>query len=201
MGLRPRDNGVMDEVTFSQRGPGDRRARSRPRLSAGTACLAFPPVRTTGRDRYGFVERGGVELHLSESPEHDRTRDGAEIYLYVSDADGAVRLLVILWRERPVHPHRTTRRTGFGSSPSSTGTELLTASDRRCRNDDREFLGSPQPSLAVLRLPHNRRDVVQLSCALPREDRTQRLLGSCHNHTARRIAHDVIRDRAQESAL
>jgi uncharacterized glyoxalase superfamily protein PhnB len=49
--------------------------------------LGFAVRAYDGRDRYGYVERDGVELHLSESPEHDRARDGAEIYLYVSDAD------------------------------------------------------------------------------------------------------------------
>ena len=39
-----------------------------------------------GACRYGYVERDGVELHLSESPEHER-HVGVEIYLYVSDAD------------------------------------------------------------------------------------------------------------------
>ena len=49
--------------------------------------LVFRTQAYEGPDRYGFVERDGVELHLSEAPEHDRTRDGSEIYLYVSDAD------------------------------------------------------------------------------------------------------------------
>jgi catechol 2,3-dioxygenase-like lactoylglutathione lyase family enzyme len=49
--------------------------------------LGFSVRAYQGPERYGFVQRDGVELHLSESTEHDRTRDGAEIYLYVSDAD------------------------------------------------------------------------------------------------------------------
>jgi len=39
-----------------------------------------------GPARYGYVQRDGVELHLSESPEHNR-HEGAELYFYVSDAD------------------------------------------------------------------------------------------------------------------
>ncbi|MFJ5229023.1 bleomycin resistance protein [Kitasatospora sp. NPDC088391] len=38
-------------------------------------------------DRYGFVGRGAVELHLTEWAEHDPARTGAVVYLYVSDAD------------------------------------------------------------------------------------------------------------------
>jgi catechol 2,3-dioxygenase-like lactoylglutathione lyase family enzyme len=49
--------------------------------------LGFSTRHYEGPDRYGFASRDGVELHLSESPTHDRRRDGAEIYLYVSDAD------------------------------------------------------------------------------------------------------------------
>jgi hypothetical protein len=35
--------------------------------------------------RYGFAERGGVQLHLVEADEGDET--GGVVYLYVSDAD------------------------------------------------------------------------------------------------------------------
>jgi catechol 2,3-dioxygenase-like lactoylglutathione lyase family enzyme len=83
---RPREDGVMDEVTFSNVAPVisvrdlDRALRRYRKL--GFAVRAYE-----GPERYGFAERDGVELHLSESRDHDRTRDGAEIYLYVSDAD------------------------------------------------------------------------------------------------------------------
>jgi catechol 2,3-dioxygenase-like lactoylglutathione lyase family enzyme len=40
-----------------------------------------------GEDRYGFAERGSVSLHLTEGHSHDPRRDGAVVYLYVSDAD------------------------------------------------------------------------------------------------------------------
>jgi catechol 2,3-dioxygenase-like lactoylglutathione lyase family enzyme len=76
----------MDDVTFTNVAPVipvrdlDRALRRYRKL--GFSARAFE-----GPDRYGFVERDGVELHLNESSEHDRTRDGAEIYLYVSDAD------------------------------------------------------------------------------------------------------------------
>ena len=48
--------------------------------------LGFSVREYDGAARYGYAERDGVELHLSESPEHAR-HDGAELYFYVSDAD------------------------------------------------------------------------------------------------------------------
>jgi hypothetical protein len=107
---------VKDEVTFSNVAPVitvldlDRALRRYRKL--GFSARAYH-----GPDRYGFVERDGVELHLSESPEHDRRSDGAEIYLYVSDADA----LYAAWsssgvKGRFIPPHDTPY--GFGSSPS-----------------------------------------------------------------------------------
>ena len=98
---------MTDEVTFSNVAPViavldlDRALRRYRKL--GFSARAYE-----GPDRYGFVERDGVELHLSESPEHDRTRDGAEIYLYVSDADA----LYTAWsscgvKGRFIPPHDT----------------------------------------------------------------------------------------------
>ena len=49
--------------------------------------LGFDAEPYSGPARYGFVERGGVSLHLTECKEHDPTRTGAHVYLYVSDAD------------------------------------------------------------------------------------------------------------------
>jgi RimJ/RimL family protein N-acetyltransferase len=49
--------------------------------------LGFAAHAYDGPDRYGFVERGSVSVHLSEWSEHDPRRTGAVIYLYVSDAD------------------------------------------------------------------------------------------------------------------
>lgn len=37
--------------------------------------------------RYGFVRRGSIEMHITEWNEHDPKRTGANVYLYVSDAD------------------------------------------------------------------------------------------------------------------
>lgn len=76
----------MTDVTFSSIAPvigvSDLdRALRRYRL------LGFSARAYGGPDRYGFVERDGVEIHLSESSDHDREREGAEVYLYVSDAD------------------------------------------------------------------------------------------------------------------
>ena len=48
--------------------------------------LGFSTRTYDGPARYGYIERDDVELHLSESPKHER-HHGVEIYLYVSDAD------------------------------------------------------------------------------------------------------------------
>jgi uncharacterized glyoxalase superfamily protein PhnB len=84
--MRSRENGVADEVTFSSVAPVIA-VRDLDRALRRYRMLGFSARAYEGPDRYGYVERDGVELHLSESPEHDRTRDGAEVYLYVSDAD------------------------------------------------------------------------------------------------------------------
>lgn len=75
----------MDDVTFSGVAPvipvrDLKRALRRYRL------LGFSVHEYAGPASYGYARRDGVELHLSESPDHDR-QDGAEIYLFVSDAD------------------------------------------------------------------------------------------------------------------
>lgn len=36
---------------------------------------------------YGYADRDGVSIHLSEWDQHDPTRTGSVVYLYVSDAD------------------------------------------------------------------------------------------------------------------
>lgn len=36
---------------------------------------------------YGYADRDGISIHLSEWDEHDPARTGAVVYLYVSDAD------------------------------------------------------------------------------------------------------------------
>jgi hypothetical protein len=36
---------------------------------------------------YGYADRGAISIHLSEWDEHDPTRTGSVVYLYVSDAD------------------------------------------------------------------------------------------------------------------
>lgn len=97
----------MDEVTFSNVAPvivvqDLDRALTRYRK------LGFSAHAYEGPERYGFVGRDGVELHLSETSDRDRRRDGAEIYLYVSDADA----LYAAWsasgvKGRFVPPHDT----------------------------------------------------------------------------------------------
>ncbi|MGC0336918.1 bleomycin resistance protein [Streptomyces sp. SLBN-8D4] len=49
--------------------------------------LGFTARAYDGPQRYGFVERGAVSIHLSEWSEHDPLRTGAVVYLYVGDAD------------------------------------------------------------------------------------------------------------------
>lgn len=49
--------------------------------------LGFAARAYEGPDRYGFVDRGEVSIHLTEWAEHDPLRTGAVVYLYVSDAD------------------------------------------------------------------------------------------------------------------
>ena len=49
--------------------------------------LSFAVEPYEGREPYGFVDRGGVSLHLTESAEDDPARTGSQVYLYVSNAD------------------------------------------------------------------------------------------------------------------
>ena len=49
--------------------------------------LGFDVEPYAGGERYGFVERGAVSLHLTEWAEHDPGRTASHIYMYVSDAD------------------------------------------------------------------------------------------------------------------
>lgn len=97
----------MDEVTFSHVAP-VLSVRDLDRALRRYRRLGFSARASDGPERYGFAERDGVELHLSESPGHDRTRDGSEVYLYVSDADA----LYEAWsssgvRGRFIPPHDT----------------------------------------------------------------------------------------------
>ncbi|WP_037569874.1 bleomycin resistance protein [Phaeacidiphilus oryzae] len=49
--------------------------------------LGFAANAYQGPERYGFVERDAVALHLTEWAEHDPLRTGSVVYLYVTDAD------------------------------------------------------------------------------------------------------------------
>ncbi len=49
--------------------------------------LGFGARGYEGPERYGFVDRGSVSIHLTEWAEHDPLRTAASVYLYVSDAD------------------------------------------------------------------------------------------------------------------
>lgn len=104
---RLRKTGAMNEVTFSNVAP-VLIVRDLDRALRRYRKLGFSARAHDGPFRYGFVKRDGVELHLSESPEHDRTKDGSEIYLYVSDADA----LYAAWsssgvKGRFIPPHDT----------------------------------------------------------------------------------------------
>ena len=49
--------------------------------------LGFDARGYAGPERYGFVDRGSVSIHLTEWAEHDPLRTAASVYFYVSDAD------------------------------------------------------------------------------------------------------------------
>ena len=49
--------------------------------------LGFDSRAYQGPERYGFVDRGSVSIHLTEWADHDPLRTAASVYLYVSDAD------------------------------------------------------------------------------------------------------------------
>ncbi len=49
--------------------------------------LGFEARAYEGPERYGFVDRGSVSIHLTEWSEHDPLRTASSVYLYVSDAD------------------------------------------------------------------------------------------------------------------
>ena len=49
--------------------------------------LGFDARGYEGPERYGFVDRGSVSMHLTEWAEHDPLSTASSVYLYVSDAD------------------------------------------------------------------------------------------------------------------
>ncbi len=51
------------------------------------AALGFAANHYNGPERYGFVERDGVEMHLIETPDHDPLATDTQVYLRVADAD------------------------------------------------------------------------------------------------------------------
>ncbi|HEY0000391.1 MAG TPA: VOC family protein, partial [Actinoplanes sp.] len=78
--------GVAEEVVF------ERVAPVVPVLDLDAALdryrrLGFTVRSYAGGERYGFVDRGAVSLHLTEWAEHDPLRTAPAVYLYVSDAD------------------------------------------------------------------------------------------------------------------
>jgi catechol 2,3-dioxygenase-like lactoylglutathione lyase family enzyme len=49
--------------------------------------LGFQTRAYTGPERYAFVDRDSISLHLTEWFDHDPLRTAASVYLYVSDVD------------------------------------------------------------------------------------------------------------------
>lgn len=49
--------------------------------------LGFAVTAYAGAERYGFVDRDGVSMHVAEWDGHDPERSAAHVYLYVGDAD------------------------------------------------------------------------------------------------------------------
>lgn len=77
---------MTDEVSFQRISP------VVPGLDLDSALdryrrLGFDVEPYAGGERYGFVERGPVSIHLTEWQEHDPGRTGAHVYIYVSNAD------------------------------------------------------------------------------------------------------------------
>lgn len=74
--------------------------------------LGFDARGYEGPERYGFVDRGSVSIHLTQWAEHDPLRTAASVYLYVSDADA----LYAEWAAlenlagRLIEPHETPYR-------------------------------------------------------------------------------------------
>lgn len=98
---------MADDVTF------DRIAPILPVLDLDTALeryrrLGFEVEPYRGGEAYGFVERGGVSLHLVEWEDHDPARTALQVYLYVSDADAIHAQWAAVGIEgRLVSPHDT----------------------------------------------------------------------------------------------
>lgn len=75
---------MTDEVSFQRISP------VVPGLDLDSALdryrrLGFDVEPYAGGERYGFVERGPVSIHLTEWQEHDPGRTGAHVYIYVSN--------------------------------------------------------------------------------------------------------------------
>jgi hypothetical protein len=50
-------------------------------------ALGFTAEPYAGGERYGFVARGGIRLHLAEFEDHDAGTSDTHVYLYVSDVE------------------------------------------------------------------------------------------------------------------
>lgn len=55
------------------------------------AALGFTANHYSGPERYGFVERDDMEMHLIETPGHDPLVTASQVYLRVADADAVHR--------------------------------------------------------------------------------------------------------------
>ena len=77
---------ATDDVTFERIAPVGR-VRDLDAAMERRRRLGFAVDASTGGPRYGFVDRGGVSLHVNEWHGHDPKRSGAHVYIDVSDAD------------------------------------------------------------------------------------------------------------------
>lgn len=96
----PCDTGPVSQVSFARVAP------IIPVVDLDAALeryrrLGFSAHRYEGPDRYGFVDRDSISLHLTEWPDHDPLTTASSVYFYVSDADA----LYAQWTAQDVGGH------------------------------------------------------------------------------------------------
>jgi hypothetical protein len=131
--------------------------------------------------QYGFVERGGVQLHLVQDDPDDPGGTGGVVYVYVSDADA----LRAEWASTGVEGRfMGTHRTVFGSSSTPTPTASCIRSAHRC---PRRYLPPPLTCARGWATPFASHGKVRVVISRNRLKRTKR--------TMLRLRHDVRLDR------
>jgi hypothetical protein len=103
----PGGGNVADDVTFERIAP-VLQVRDLDAALDRYRRLGFDVEPLTGGERYGFVERGRVSIHVLEWHAHDPGGNASHVYIYVSDADA----LHAEWAAAGVegrlgHPHDT----------------------------------------------------------------------------------------------